>query len=49
MSKKRPRLWYLYTLMGILYHRAWALLIIWDRQFPEPQLSNELKFPRLCL
>ena len=33
--------------MGILYHWAWALLIIWDGQFPEPQLSNRLKFPRL--
>ena len=28
MSKKRPRQWYLYTLMGISYHLAWALLII---------------------
>ena len=30
--------------IGLLYHMAWALLIIWDGQFPEPQLSNKLKF-----
>ena len=28
MSKKRPRQWYPYPLIGIAYHLAWALLII---------------------
>ena len=29
MSKKRPRLWYIYIPLGLLYHKAWALLIIY--------------------
>ena len=29
MSSKRPRLWYTYIPIGLLYHMAWALLIIY--------------------
>ena len=48
MSKKRPRLLVSYSLMGLIlsFRRGFTLLIIWDGQFPEPQLSNKFKFPR---
>ena len=47
MSKKRPRLWYLYTLNGhiISFGVGFAYYIRFGS--PEPHSNNKLKFPRL--
>lgn len=46
MSKKRPRLWYTYIPLGLLYHLAWTLLIIQVGQ-SRATVGNKQKFPRL--
>ena len=47
MSKKRPRLWYLYTLYGHIISLGVGFAYYTVTGSPEPQLNNELKFPRL--
>ena len=47
MSKKRPRLWYLYTLNRAYYIIWRGLCLLFSHGSPEPQQGNKLKFPRL--
>ena len=47
MSKKRPRLWYLYTLNGHIISLGVGFAYYTVTGSPEPQLNNKRKFPRL--
>ena len=47
MSKKRPRLWYLYTLNGHIISFGVGFAYYSQHGSPEPQRNNKLKFPRL--
>ncbi len=47
MGKKRPRLWYLYTLNGHIISFGVDFAYYTVTGSPEPQLNNKLKFPRL--
>ena len=46
MSKKRPRLWYAQSHLGMLYLWAWVFAYYSGQAIPEPQLSDIAKFPR---